>query len=115
MLILFICSTDLTDYIDEDLIGFAEVIEGRVEVLFESDYLISLNENFQITSDILLDFKLLQEFLTSLYESRWSNKMKDKVIWVKANILARGLLNKLKIDWIKPGKFVENHLNVDWT
>ncbi|GAB2832541.1 hypothetical protein GCM10027043_38620 [Ferruginibacter profundus] len=115
MLILFICSTDLSDYTEGELEGFAEDIEGRVEVLFESDYLLSLKDHFQITKDILNDFKMLQEFLMSLYKGEWRNKMKDKVIWAKPNILGKDLLGKLKIDWVEPIKFIENHLNIDWT
>jgi hypothetical protein len=36
-LILFICSTDLSDWNEEESGGFAEDIEVRVEVLFEAD------------------------------------------------------------------------------
>ena len=115
LLILFICYTDLSCYTDVELVGFTEAIEGRIEVLFESDYLLGLEDHFQITSDILRNFKSLKEFLTSLYSSRWSQKMKDKLIWSKANTLSCELLKKLNIDWIEPKEFIENHLDIDWT
>ena len=115
MLILFICSTDLSNYDDGELEGFAENIEGRVEVLFEADYLLSLKDHFKITSDILNDFKVLQGFLINLYASGWRNKMKDIAIWGKANILGQALLQKLSIDWTEPKRFIKNNLEIDWT
>jgi len=115
MLILFICSTDLSNYNDEDLVCFAEAIEGRIEVLFEPAYLLSLTDRLAITPSILKDFQSLKQYLTSLYASRWSRKMKDDAVWEKSNVLSSGLLKKLNIDWIEPNEFIENHLKIDWT
>lgn len=115
MLILFICSTDLTNYDDDDLVCFAEDIEGRAEVLFNREYLLPLADLFQITPEILNDFQSLKEFLTNLYASSWHRKMKDKAVWGKANVLSSRLLEKLNIDWIEPNRFKETHLDIDWT
>jgi hypothetical protein len=114
MLILFICSADLSNYDHNDLVCFAEDIEGRVEVLFEKEYLLGFTDRFQITPDILNDFQSLKEFLTSLYASSWHRKMKDKAVWAKANVLSSELLKKLNVGWVEPNAFKETHLDIDW-
>lgn len=111
LFILFICAADLSNYNEQDLTVFAEAIEGRIEVLFESVYLLELTDYLAITPDILKDFTNLKEFLTGLYSDRWRIKMKNSIIWNNANKISNDLLQKLKIERIEPKKFVDTHMN----
>ena len=114
MLILFICSTDLSSYNDDDLVCFAEDIEGRIEVLFDKEYLLTLREKLKITSDTIQDFQSLKKLLQSYYSSKWHNKMKDKEnYWHDVNALGKSLLKELDIKWTEPNRFKETHLNID--
>ncbi|MEI6950846.1 hypothetical protein V9K67_26940 [Paraflavisolibacter sp. H34] len=115
MLILFICSADLSDYKKEDLVNFSEAIEGRIEVLFEPSFLLGLSDHLEITPEVLEDFQRLRELLISFYSSSWHKKMQEKAIWGKVSDLSSGLLKRLNIDWVEPNKFIDNHLEVDWT
>ncbi len=119
LLILFICSTDLSDYAEEDLVIFSECIEGRVEVLFDEDFLERTEiQNFlKLTSETMIHFKQLQEFLISLYSSEWSRKMKERKIWVNANKSANQILKELGLVYVEPIIFMsdDKYLNVDWT
>jgi len=115
MLILFICSTDFSNYKKEDLVCFAEDIEGRVDVLFATDFLQSLSDRFMITPDTLKDFEHLKDLLVNLYSSRWHKKMQDRTIWGEVNQSSSNLLRKLNITWVEPNVYRGTHLEVDWT
>jgi len=105
----------LSNYDDDDLVDFAEDIEGRIEVLFTREYLLGLADYFQITPDIIRDFQSLKSFLVSLYGSGWSGKMKDKTVWKNANVIGHQILRSLNLSLVEPKKFAENHLDIDWT
>jgi hypothetical protein len=115
MLILFICSTDLSNYKKEDLVCFAEDIEGRVDVLFAPDFLQTLSDRFIITQDTLKDFEHLKDLLVSLYSSSWHKKMQDRTIWGEVNQLSSNLLRKQNITWVEPNEYKDTHLEIDWT
>ncbi len=114
VLILLICSTDLTDYEEDSLINFAEDIEGRVDILFRHDILISLTDYINITSDTINQFERLRERLLGLYSTRWHSKMRDKQIWDEIRLLSLEIIYKAGIKWIEPKRFKNNprRLNV---
>jgi hypothetical protein len=115
-LILFICVSDLTNYSDNELVSFAEDIEGRIEVLFEPTFLHSISDFIQIDNDTIQDFQNLRNTLTNLYSNQWHNKMRDdKTHWFKVRHLSLDILQKLKLDYIEPLTFVRNNLDINWT
>ena len=112
LLILFICSSDMAPYNDRDLILFAEDIEGRIEVLFDPDFLKSLNK-FKVDEDVLYDFGKLRDLLVAMYESQWHKKMNNNNLdWQQARLLAQNILCQLNVEYVEPVFFAEHHLNL---
>ena len=112
-LILFICSTELSSYTNEDLVCFVEDIEGRIEILFDEEYLLALVKNLKLTPHTIQDFQTLKKLLQSYYSSQWHNKMKNKAdYWEEVNVLGKSLLRNLDIKWIEPNTFKQAHLNM---
>jgi hypothetical protein len=113
LLILFICSSDLSYYDDSDLIDFAELIEGRADILFEPSYLQKYSDYFEINSDTLEDFSELRGLIMNLYGSQWHTRISENNSdWVEIKILARTILNKLKITYIEPKKYIDDYLEI---
>ncbi|GAB2616841.1 hypothetical protein GCM10027035_11500 [Emticicia sediminis] len=115
-LILFICTTDLTDYSDENLVCFVEAIEGRVEVLFEPTFLFSISELLKIDNSSILNFHSLKISLQNLYSPQWHKKMKeDNINWLNIRKLAIHILQEQELNYIEPLIFLDKNLEVDWT
>lgn len=115
LLILFICATDLSNHDSDQLEDFTEAIEGRVEDLFEPDFLLSVDKFLGIKTYMLPDFENLKSTLTGLYASQWHYKLKDPATNSILNDLATKILTDLKISYAEPNSYMENHLEIDWT
>ncbi|MBK7856904.1 MAG: hypothetical protein IPJ79_20240 [Bacteroidetes bacterium] len=113
-LVLFICATDLKKYSHEDLIVFAESIEGRIEVLLTPEFLKSVSEFIQVDSSSMKKIQELKRILQELYSSQWHLKMTDSS-WTSILILSREILELLSIEYQEPLIFMKNNLEVDWT
>jgi hypothetical protein len=115
LLILFISASDLSGYDEDDLIFFAEDIEGRADDLFETDYLEHhLNQFLKTDKEILHDFNSLRDILISMYASQWHKKLKgQEPDRVEANRLAKKILNAINVDYVEPIIYAEGHLNID--
>lgn len=112
-LILFICATDLTNYKRDDLIMFAECIEGRIEVLLTTEYLKSIRDFINVentTMNKLLDLKTM---LQRQYSEQWHMKMKDSS-WTEITKLSLEVLEMLEMEYQDPMAFMENNLDEDW-
>src|SRR5688572_8528485 len=109
LLILYICSTDLSEYDDDDLVIFTEDIEGRVEVLFEPDFLRELAPFLYVNDQILSDFKQLRDILVGLYESQWHRKLRESELNNNLRAIAEKILNTLNVDYVEPNTFKDNN------
>jgi len=119
LLILFICASNLTEYDKEDLILFTEDIEGRVEGLFSSDYLRTIQSSglLKVDENIIQDFERLKNILVGMYASQWHNKMRQNgADWMNVNMLAKRILDKINVGYMEPNSFKDDgrYLNVDW-
>ena len=116
ILILLILKSDLSTYSYDDLMSFNECIEGRIEVLFTKDFLLSLNEVYVFNSVIIDVFEKLKNDVIILYESQWFKKLAEtspEIVSIRLH--ASMILAELKIsDKEDPKKFSETHLNIDW-
>ncbi|MES2588050.1 MAG: hypothetical protein V4622_03660 [Bacteroidota bacterium] len=113
--ILFILSSDLSMYEEDDLLNFAEDIEGTIEVLFKKDYLITLNKKFGFSPEMMSELEDLKFDVINLYESQWFIKLKEKTPQIEEiRFKALQILKKMKIKSDDPLKFSDGHLNIDW-
>lgn len=114
LMILYILSSDLSTYSDSTLISFTEDIEGRIDVLFEANFLNSLTHFLPINSDFMGEFIELKNLVTILYSSEWYKKLKnnsnENIINIKK--LAFSILKKLKIEYIEPLKYSDENLKI---
>lgn len=114
LLILFICACDIDKYNDDELVLFAEAIEGRVEVLFDELMLSRLTSYLKTTPEAFKEFFVLKSNLTALYSSQWHTKMNEKNdAWRRISLLAKNLIGVLGIKYIEPVYFMEQYLNID--
>lgn len=115
ILILLILTTDLSKYDREDLSIFNEAIEGRIEVLFEPDFLLALDEKFGIKNELISVFENLRTLVVALYESQWTLKLATKDPEIeKIKFIASRLMGDLNLIYIEPVRFMEDHFEVDW-
>jgi hypothetical protein len=112
---LMILATDLAEYDAENLDIFAEVIEGRADVLLEQDYLLRLPPKYGIKSTVLADFEQLRHGIVALYASHWSRKLAIPSEMEPLKKLAWKLLEALGIDYVEPLQYMETHLELDLT
>lgn len=113
LLILFICSSDLSSYNYNHLVFFAESIEGRVDVLFKTDYLESLSSLLITNKEILADFEELRNRLINMYSKQWHNKLREgNEGRIETQKLAQKILKSINVVYIEPLTFAENHLNL---
>src|SRR6478609_8391127 len=109
LLILYICASEISQYDEDSLVLFAEVIEGRVEDLFVVEYLIGLHKFLQLNEDILEDFERLREIITGIYSSQWHTKMNSQdPQWSKANSLAKKILQDINVVFVEPNSFKDD-------
>ena len=115
ILILLILGTDLSNYDEDHLHDFAEAIEGRIDVLFTSDFISTLEKYLKIGQDIINKFEKLRTLVMKLYSKGWSKKLKisGKEI-IEIRLLAKLILETLNLKYIEPVKYSEDHLNIDW-
>ncbi|MDR6560480.1 MULTISPECIES: hypothetical protein [unclassified Arcicella] len=115
LLILMILASDLSKYDEDDLGCFSESIEGRIEVLFTKDFLSSLNSNFGITDDNIVELDKLRNLVVKLYESQWSKKLigANREIDI-IRFSASQILDDLKVMNREPKNFSDEHLNINW-
>ena len=113
-LMLFICATDLTDYNRDDLIIFTECIEGRIEVLWTTEYLNSIHEFIYVGNLAMKKFLELKTILQGQYSSQWHKKMTSSS-WTDIIKLSHEILGLLKLEYQEPISFMDNNLEVDWT
>ena len=107
-LILFILSTDLSDYDEDTLILFTEAIEGRIDVLFSFDFISDLNENLKINKDITDKFEILRRKVIKIYSKQWHEKLKknnEDIIEIRQ--LAKVILKLSDINYIEPLNYFE--------
>ncbi|HVU56936.1 MAG TPA: hypothetical protein VHD83_17865 [Puia sp.] len=112
LLILFICSSNLNQYSEEDLVDFSEDIEGRIEDLFEPEFLKSLDGFIETDESIIRDFNELKVRLINMYDSEWHEKLRDSAINKDLTTMAAHILNKLEVSYIEPKLFKEEYLNI---
>lgn len=116
LLILFILSSDFKKYSEAEMTFFAESIEGRIEVLFNTQYVKYLPAFKNINESYLADFDELQRLVTKLYASKWSEKLKCENNDNEAiKVIAKRILKNINVEYCDPISFSENHLNIDWT
>lgn len=115
ILILLILATDLSNYDEDYLHDFAEAIEGRIDILFTSDFITTLEKYLKIDQDIINNFEKLRTLVMKLYSKEWSKKLKipgQEIIEIR--LLAKLILETLNLKYIEPVKYSEDHLNIDW-
>lgn len=115
VLILLILATDLSMYNDDDLICFAEAIEGRIDALFVRDFLASIGSFLKINHDIIHDLETIKTKVVQLYKPRWSRTLAEgsKEI-VEIRLLATKVLDELGIAYREPWDYIDNHLIIEW-
>ncbi len=113
-LILFICATKLNNYDTDDLKIFAECIEGRIEVLFESQFLKSIETFIKVNNKEIEKLKNLKTNIQELYSSQWFTKMNSNN-WTDIIEKSNEILEQIGIEYQEPLSFMENSLVVDWT
>ncbi|MDI9865673.1 hypothetical protein QM480_15115 [Flectobacillus sp. DC10W] len=104
----------MKNYYYEDLEIFAECIEGRNEVLFTPDFIMSISEFINVDSYSLKKIQELKFILQKQYSSQWYLKMAD-FNWAEIVKLSREILQLLSIEYQEPLIFMENNFEVDWT
>lgn len=112
-LVLFICATDLKKYNREDLVIFAECIEGRIEVLFTPEFIKSMSEFIHVDSSSMKKIQELKILLQKQYSSKWYLKMTDSD-WKELLLLSQEILALLNIEYQEPMTFMMNNFEVDW-
>lgn len=115
ILILLILASDLSKYDEDDLEVFGEDIEGRIDILFTRDFLLSLNQDYGINDSVALELEKLKYFVINLYERNWIHKLIEPNQEINAiRQSASKILDVLKIRQKDIKKFSEEHLNIDW-
>jgi len=112
ILILLIIVSDLSNYEEEDLILFTEDIEGRIDVLFNKDFLSQLNNKYGFTNEIIVQLENISREIQKLYGSQWHKKLPKLSFDLK--YLANRCLSLLKTKYIEPKLYIESHLDVNW-
>jgi hypothetical protein len=115
ILILLILASDLSDYDENDLVLFSEDIENRIEVLFNKDFLNSLDKKYGLTDSNILHLEELKLYVVNLYESNWIKKLVSlsfETDLIKKNAI--NILKEMQIQYCEPNKFAEDHLNIEW-
>src|ERR1700761_8905115 len=97
--ILLILSSDLLARNDDELIDFAEQIEGRIDVLFTEDYLCSLKPYWTLEEMTIYKLVELKNLVVPQYSSQWHTKLREgnKEINI-AKQLAKSILIDLNIE-----------------
>lgn len=108
--ILLILSEDLSLYNNDDLVGFTEAIEGRIDELFQRENIIYFLNEYEINDSIAKEMEFLKNRVVCLYSPQWSKKLTNKEEMRDIKILSTQILGKLKIKRIKPLQYLENHL-----
>lgn len=113
--VLMILSTNLKDYLEDDLKNFAEAIHN-MDHFSNSDFLKMLNQiNPKFDDELISNFIVLQGSIAEIYSGQWYKKLaikSDKLIEI--SILSRMMLNKLDEEYIEPNKYAENNMDVTW-
>lgn len=113
--ILLILASELSKYNKDELDSFNEAIEGRIEVLFNRDFLLNLGEKYGITDNVISELEDLKELVVSLYESQWMKKLLRKTKQIEMiRSIANGILKTLRIESTDPKRFSDEHLTIDW-
>lgn len=113
-LVLFICTTDLASYHDDDLKLFAECIEGRIEVLLTAEHLTSIKNFIHVNRDTIENLLVLKSKLQKQYSGQWHHKMKTSIWKNEVFELSNEILEQLQIEYQEPHTFMKNHFEVDW-
>lgn len=108
--ILLILSEDLSLYDNDDLVGFAEAIEGRIDELFQRENIIYFLEEYEINDTIVKEMKTLKDKVMCLYSPQWREKLANQEEMQDIKILSTRILEMLNIKKIKPLQYLENHL-----
>lgn len=108
--ILLILAENLSEYENEDLVCFTEVIEGRIDELFKSEKIIVFLKEYEINNEIIQKMQVLKSEVTNLYTSQWHQKLKNQEKMQNIKILATQILEMLNISKEKPLKYLETHL-----
>lgn len=112
-LILFLSQTDLSKYDREDLKIFAECIEGRIEVLFEPNYLNTIQDFLPINEKIKAKIGDLRKEIQNLYSGQWYLKMASQEwrnLFKQSNLIS----SNLKLEYQDPMEFMTNNFEIDW-
>lgn len=108
--ILLILSEDLSLYDNDDLVGFAEAIEGRIDELFQRENIIYFLKEYEINDTIIKEMKILKDKVMCLYSPQWREKLANREEMQDIKILSTRILEMLNIKKIKPLQYLENHL-----
>lgn len=114
LMVLFISASNLTDYSEDDLVDFADIIESAVGGQFEPQGLTDLKPYLVIPSDIFEDFVKLKNLLTSMYGSQWHNKLREQSsIMKETNELSNKILDQLNVEYMEPNTYRDSHFFFD--
>ncbi|MFN8367652.1 MAG: hypothetical protein U0Y96_10515 [Candidatus Kapaibacterium sp.] len=113
--ILLILITDLSKYSRDHISNFNEAIEGYIELYFSREFLVDFDDSYCITEEIIIDLEDLMKRVTSLYDSDWMKKLQEKNEQLDhIRYIASKVLKILKVEYVDPIKFSDDHLNYDW-
>jgi len=115
LLMLYILSSDLSTYDEDEVVNFVDNLEGDIEFYFEPDFLASLNQFLEVEVQTIQRFVELKDKVVSLYAPQWHNKLTEDNDTIKGiRNLAKTILKELHIDYIEPVTYMDNHLEPDY-
>lgn len=108
-------ASDLTQYEDDQVVGFAEEIEGTMDAIFTKEFLEGMDKQFGFTPDVVDAMERLGGDVKALYAPRWSKLLKEPKHQQNLRIKASGILENLGISYVNPISFADARLEgVDW-
>lgn len=116
ILILLILSSDLSGYDESDLVCFAECIEGRIDLLFDRQYIDQMEVDRGFTPSLIRDLEYISRKTVALYDPQWHLKLRgtyDEMNQLRR--MATKALTDLDIEYMEPKSFIDTHLDIDWT
>lgn len=112
--ILYVCASDLNVNIDEDAVAFAEEIEGRPEILFQPEFLVSITDNLNINESIINKLGQLSSLIRSLYSPQWHKLLQQESVQRnEIRTLAKEIIEDLNVKYVDPFHFGNNHLHLE--
>ena len=112
--ILYVCASDLNVKIEEDAVAFAEEIEGRPEILFQTEFLVSITDYLYINESIINKLGQLSSLIRSLYSPQWHKLLQQESVQRnEIRTLAKEIIEDLNVKYVDPFHFGNNHLHLE--